>query len=196
MHRIDTPTRAIDLFGTGKDGFRDGDPLAAILATRMNAKFFNMLQETICRFIEGGGIELSDADYDQLSAAFNARLAALNFARLDVSQLFSKAQGSEGVALIEGSPVGIDLNQSNYFTLALSASCTLGDPDNVVPGRPFAILIQQPVGGGCGLSFGANWDFENDEVPENSQNPNAADLLIGIGLPGGRVFGHMKLNIL
>lgn len=201
MHRIDTATRAIDLFGPGKDGHRDGDPLAAILATRLNAKFFNMLQETIARFIEGAGIVLSDEDYDQLTAAFDAKLAAYfaglgNIAFLDVAQLFTKAQGSAAVALAEASPVAINTELSNLFTLALTASRTLGNPTNVVLGRPFIVFIQQPVAGGCGLAYDTNWQFENDEAAANTTTASAIDMLIGIGMPAGKVFGHLKQNIL
>ena len=41
MRRISTPTAAQDLFGPGKHGFRNGDPANAILATRLQAEWFN-----------------------------------------------------------------------------------------------------------------------------------------------------------
>lgn len=200
MYRINTPTKATDLFGAGKHGFRNGDIGGAVVATKLNAAFWNMLQETIVRFIEGAGIVLDEEDYDQLTAAFDAKLAAYfaglgNIAFLDVEQIWTKAQGSAAVPLAEATPVAIDTDLSNLFTLSLTASRTLADPTNVMLGRPFAILIQQPVGGGCGLAFNANWLFENDEPPTNTTSPNATDLLIGIGLPAGKVFGHLKQNI-
>lgn len=69
MRRIDTPTAAEDLFGPGKDGFRDGNPALAILATRLNAAFFNAMQEEIAGVVEGAGLALDPADNAQLFKA-------------------------------------------------------------------------------------------------------------------------------
>lgn len=69
MRRIDTPTAAEDLFGPGKDGFRDGNPALAILATRLNAAFFNAMQEEIAGVVEGAGLALNPADNTQLFQA-------------------------------------------------------------------------------------------------------------------------------
>lgn len=200
MQRINTPSKAVDLFGAGKHGFRDGDIGGGIVATKLQALFFNLVQETICRFIEGAGIALDEGDYDQLTAAFDAKLAAYfgglgNIAFLDVEQLWTKAQGSSPVVLADASPVAIDTDLSDLYTLAPTASRLFANPTNVVVGRPFVVLIIQPAGGNCGLSFDTNWLFENDEPPANTTTPDAVDALIGIGLPGGKVFGHMKLNI-
>ena len=200
MYRINTATKATDLFGPGKHGFRNGVVGGGIVATKLNAEFWNMVQETIVRFIEGAGIVLDEEDYDQLTAAFDAKLAAYfaalgNIAFLDVEQLWTKAQGSAAVVLADASPVAIDTDLSNLYTLAPTASRMFANPTNVVVGRPFVVLITQPAGGNCGLSFDTNWLFENDEAPANTTTPNAVDALIGIGLPGGKVFGHMKLNI-
>ena len=69
MRRIDTPTAAADLFGPGKPGFRDGDPALAILATRLNAAFFNALQEELASVVENAGLALNPADNTQLLQA-------------------------------------------------------------------------------------------------------------------------------
>lgn len=200
MNRIDTASKAVDLFGAGKHGFKDGNIVGGIVATQLTAQWFNMFQETIARFIEGAGIALDAEDYDQLTAAFDAKLTAFlgglgDIAFLDVEQLWTKAQGSAAVALADVSPVVIDTDLSNLYTLAPTASRLFGNCTNVVVGRPFVVLITQPVGGNCGLSFDTNWLFENDEAPANTTTPNAVDALIGIGLPAGKVFGHMKLNL-
>jgi hypothetical protein len=72
MRRIDTATKAVDLFGAGKHGFKDGDPALAILATKLNAAFFNSIQEELSRAIEGAGFTLAPADNTQLLAAITA----------------------------------------------------------------------------------------------------------------------------
>lgn len=69
MRRIDTATKAVDLFGAGKHGFKDGDPALAILATKLNAAFFNSIQEEVANLIEASGQTLNGADNTQLLQA-------------------------------------------------------------------------------------------------------------------------------
>lgn len=72
MKRIDTSTAVPDMFGVGKPGYRDGDPLAGIPATALNAAAFNNLQEELCSVIEGAGIALDGAKRNQLLTAVKA----------------------------------------------------------------------------------------------------------------------------
>lgn len=69
MRRIDTATKAVDLFGAGKHGFKDGDPALAILATKLNAAFFNSAQEELASVVEAAGLGLNPADNTQLLQA-------------------------------------------------------------------------------------------------------------------------------
>lgn len=76
MRRIDTTTKAVDLFGAGKHGFKNGDSALAILATKLNAEWFNAIQEELANFIEGSGQSLNSADNTQLSKALSAATKA------------------------------------------------------------------------------------------------------------------------
>ncbi len=67
MKRIDTPTKATDLHGPGKHGFKDGNPLTGDPATTLSASMFNHLQEEVARTIEAGGGTLDATKYDQLA---------------------------------------------------------------------------------------------------------------------------------
>ncbi len=71
MHRIDTATKAADLFGAGKDGFKDGNKASGIAATDLNAAFFNAVQEELAYLIEQAGLTLSYADNTQLRQAIS-----------------------------------------------------------------------------------------------------------------------------
>jgi hypothetical protein len=71
MKRIDSPNRAIALFGPGKDGFKAAVPGVAS-ATELTPDWFNMVQESLVRVIEAAGIALSAADFDQFPAALRA----------------------------------------------------------------------------------------------------------------------------
>ncbi|TFW71410.1 hypothetical protein C3Y98_04710 [Methylotenera oryzisoli] len=75
MKRIDTSTRAVDLFGAGKDGYKDGNKALGIVPTDMNASSLNSIQEEIASVIEGTGVALNPADNAQLSTAIKALIA-------------------------------------------------------------------------------------------------------------------------
>ena len=77
MKRIETSTKASDLFGPGKHGFTDGDPVNGVLATRLNAEFFNQVQEEIASVIEGYGGELDGSNRQQLLQAIQSAIAAI-----------------------------------------------------------------------------------------------------------------------
>lgn len=89
MRRIDGPDLAKDLFGLGRHGFREQVP-GVSLATGLNAKWFNSVQESIVRTIEAAGLQLSEADMDQFVKALAvlddaARNAAIQAAALDAT---------------------------------------------------------------------------------------------------------------
>lgn len=78
MRRIDTSTAAQDLFGPGKHGFRDGDPANAVLATQLNAAYFNSVQEELAQLVECSGLELSPVDNGQIVRAIRGGDATLS----------------------------------------------------------------------------------------------------------------------
>lgn len=100
MQRIDGLDPAVDLFGLGKPGFREQVP-GVSLATGLNAKWFNAVQESIVRTIEAAGLQLSAADMDQFVAALGvldgaARDAAILTAANDAT---NKASGARAAAI-------------------------------------------------------------------------------------------------
>jgi hypothetical protein len=72
MERIDTATKAVDLFGSGKHGFTEGDPGTGTPPTHLSHDWFNAVQEELANFIEGQGITLVPGTYTQLLAALRA----------------------------------------------------------------------------------------------------------------------------
>ena len=69
MDRISTSTKATDLFGTGKHGFRDGNLGSGILPTDFNAAFCNDLQEEVLTVIEAAGLTPTAGQRTQLYQA-------------------------------------------------------------------------------------------------------------------------------
>lgn len=74
MERINTPARAQDLFGPGRDGFTNGNPQSGIASTQLDAEWFNAVQEEIAQAIELAGIVLAPPDptYPQYHQLFDA----------------------------------------------------------------------------------------------------------------------------
>jgi hypothetical protein len=77
MKRIDTTTRSVNKFGSGKDGFTNGSP-GATAATALTDTWFDAVQEEISNAIEvHGGVALDSGSRSQLSDVLTAKYNAL-----------------------------------------------------------------------------------------------------------------------
>jgi len=78
MHRIDSATAEADKFGTGKDGWTEGEP-DATLPTQTTEDWFDGVQEEICNVVESADVTLIKNTRDQLYDAimFMMRRAAI-----------------------------------------------------------------------------------------------------------------------
>jgi hypothetical protein len=74
MKRIDTASKAVDKFGAGKHGYRDGNKVLGIAATDLNASSMDALQEEIANVIEAV-MALDAGDNTQLRQAIQAMIA-------------------------------------------------------------------------------------------------------------------------
>lgn len=74
MQRIATSTADLDKFGVGKNGFKDGNRAEGIVATQLEAAWFDHLQEEVCSVIEGFGVELDAASKIQLYTVISTAL--------------------------------------------------------------------------------------------------------------------------
>lgn len=72
MKRIDTPNRALDLFGAGKDGFRNGNLALSQLPTEFNADWPNGIQEELLAIVEAAGIAPNGGVLNQVLLALRA----------------------------------------------------------------------------------------------------------------------------
>jgi hypothetical protein len=72
MQRIATLNKAVDLFGAGKHGFKNGNLAGGIAATEFEAAWFNGVQEELLAVIEAAGLVPSGATLNQLLLALRA----------------------------------------------------------------------------------------------------------------------------
>lgn len=76
MDRISTSTKAVDLYGPGKHGFKNGNLSLGIPPTDFNAEFFNGVQEELLAVIEGAGLTPDAGTLNQLQQAIQLMIAA------------------------------------------------------------------------------------------------------------------------
>lgn len=142
MQRIDTPTKAVDLFGAGKHGFKDGNKSTGIAATQLNAALFNNVQEEIANVIEAAGITLNGAVYTQL-------LAAIQF-------LFSA--GIRETTIVSSATPTPPADTTDIYTItALAVPATIGAPTSATAtlkqGQALVIRIKDD-----GTARALTWD--------------------------------------
>lgn len=150
MRRIDTATKAVDLFGAGKHGFKDGDPALAILATKLNAAFFNSAQEELASVVEAVGLGLNPADNTQLLQAI----------RLLPGRVLGKS-------IAGGANVTLTADESQYPMILLTGVIT-ANISVIVPnaGREwvvangttgaFTVTVKTAAGSGVAVAQGAS----------------------------------------
>lgn len=125
MLRISGITAALNLFGLGKHGFRDGNKATGVVATKLTAEVFNAWQEEIATVIEHNGIVLDSASNAQLLAALK------------------KMQGS--LAGVVGYDANVNLGAGDvgklvYFNGTSNLTATLPSPGSVKNGDRIQIV--------------------------------------------------------
>lgn len=109
MQRINTSTKAGDLHGPGKDGFRPGDPNAGILPTQLSADWCNAVQESLCRVIEAGGRTVGNAGNDDLFLALGDIISSAVQAAANPSgkvAMFARSTAPSGWVRLNGGTIG------------------------------------------------------------------------------------------
>lgn len=130
MQRIDTASKAVDLFGAGKHGFKDGNVGLGIAATQFNAAICNNVQEEIVRVIEAAGITLNGTVFTQLLSALTA---GWGMAKLHASNGYQTLPGG---LIIQWGTAGLLSTLTETITLPVA-----------YPNNHFAAF---PVDGGSG----------------------------------------------
>lgn len=153
MDRISTSTKAVDLFGSGKHGFKDGNLALGISPTDFNAAFFNDLQEEPLSIIEIAGIAPAAGQRDQMAKA------------IQTGKLFSAtAAGTADAITATFTPgVGMLVNGMALFVRAAAANATPTPtftpasgtiaPKAIVKGANAALAAGDIAGAGHWLEF-------------------------------------------
>ena len=110
MKRIDTATKAVDLFGAGKHGFKDGNLGLGVLPTDFDASICNNLQEEPANLVEAAGIALDGNVRTQLAQAIK-RIAGANVTTVTFAMSpFALTADHAGLVLINAAAGNVVLN--------------------------------------------------------------------------------------
>ncbi len=127
MKRIQTASAVPDKFGAGKPGFKDGDPETGVVATDLEAAFFDQVQESIVRTIEEAQMALSSTDMDQyvtaLKTIIEKRVVTPSVAGGTANAL-TVTVATVLTALVNGHPFTVISAAAN--TAGVTAALTLG----------------------------------------------------------------------
>lgn len=112
MDRISTATKAVDLFGAGKHGFKNGNLALAIAPTDLNAEWCNVVQEELVRIAEAAGVALNAGVYTQVLQAIR-RLSGGNLTTLTAlagGSVFNLTPDNAGVVFINAAAGNATVN--------------------------------------------------------------------------------------
>lgn len=104
MQRINTSTKAADLHGPGKHGFRPGEPNAGILPTQLSAEWCDDIQEEMACVIEDAGLVLGGSN-DQLLTALVIHIKKWANPTGKVA-MFARATAPAGWVRLNGGTIG------------------------------------------------------------------------------------------
>jgi len=160
MQRISTATAVPDLFGPGKSGFTDGDPVGGIPATNLHAPWFNSLQEEVAYIIEQAGIVLDVDDRAQLYKALRGFIRAGMYA-LDTGAVNAIQVAAVGT-IAEGSLLLVKIGNTNTITgVTLKVNAGAAQPVTFADGTALTIGALQ-VGSYALFAYsGASWRLVN-----------------------------------
>lgn len=118
MQRIATATRAENLFGAGKHGFKDRNLGAGIVPTDFNAEFFNGLQEELLSIIEAAGIVPDAGTRNQVLSAIR-RLSGDNITTINfAASPYTITAANAGLVLLDATAGNLVINLPAAATLA------------------------------------------------------------------------------
>lgn len=119
MDRISTATKAVDLFGAGKHGWKDGNVAGGIVPTDFNAEWVNGAQEELLAIIEAAGIAPAAATRNQVQQAIEImvrRQAALVCVAAGTADAITGDFTPDVTALTAGMRVSVRAGAANATT--------------------------------------------------------------------------------
>jgi hypothetical protein len=139
----------------------------------------------------------SDGDLLTLASGLPAWVATSTsgIGLLDGTNTWTKGQRGEITPLVDAANIATDFNDSNHFSVTLTANRILDNPTNLSPGQSGSIFITQDVTGGQTLSYGTYWMWAGGGAPSLSTGALLVDRLDYIVMSTSSIHGVLSLEI-
>jgi hypothetical protein len=124
----------------------------------------------------GGGGATTDASLLTSGTLNDARLSA-NVPLLNAVGVYTKAQGSASVSLVDAATILVDATLSNTFLATLGGNRLLGNPTSLQDGFVYNFHIKQDATGSRLLTYGSAFKFGAAGIPTLSTTANSTDWL-------------------
>lgn len=121
MDRISTSTKAVDLYGAGKHGFKNGNLGLGIAPTDLNAEWFNGVQEELLAVIEFAGLTPNSGTLNQLRQAISIMVG------LPAGEVAWFARNTAPTGYLKAN--GAAVSRTTYVTLFTAIGTTFGAGD-------------------------------------------------------------------
>jgi hypothetical protein len=114
------------------------------------------------------------------------------YARIDQSNAFTKAQGSAITVLTDAATVAWDMSVGNVFQLTLGGNRTIAAPTGIIPGFTYNLFLYQSTG-----SHTATWNsvfkWAGGVAPTLSTDAGAVDVLSFMADASGNLHGTLGI---
>lgn len=162
MRRIATPFRHLNKFGPGRDGFANGDPIAGVPATDLQAEWFDALQEEVAAVAEFGGVALDPNSNVQLLQGIQRLIAAALTSRPLICSILNLPTTDVGPIIVKECSEVWTWASTSFFTGYRSPLC--GRPLDGHTATPLASEVDAvgsllPKAG----AYGALWGYAQEQ---------------------------------
>ena len=157
MKRISTATKVVDKFGAGKPGFTNGNAVAGLAATDLEADWFDHVQEEISRVIEAGGGAVDGSSYTQLLTAIQSLIGSISIKQYSITAL---PNANVGPIIVKEVCEIWQWSASAYFTGYRSPLC--GRPMDGHTTAPLASEISAVGGTLSKTAYAGLWGFAQE----------------------------------
>lgn len=101
-----------------------------------------------------------------------------NYLKKDTESEFTKTLNFNQTTLTDAATIAWDLESNQVCSVEITDDRTMGAPTNNVAGATYILTVIQDGTGGWGLSWNAEFLWENDEPPELASAPNDITIIM------------------
>lgn len=183
MHRINTATKAVDLFGAGKHGFKNGNLALGIPPTDLDAEWFNAVQEELMALLEAAGVIPDTASRNQV---LNLLRGNAFFETTSTSDNSRKVATTAFVQALLAANPGVPTGGVGYFAMSTAPAGWLKANGAAISRTTYAALFSA-----IGTTYGAGDGATTFNIPD-ARGEFLRAWSDGSSVDAGRVLGSKQ----